>query len=344
MSADRGGAKWDRAARYLKIVAQLRAHPDGISASRIADLIGVSRRTVYRDLDAMDLDADLPIWNNGGRWGITGDAFLPPLALTQPEALTLYLAARLLARASDERDTELINAYVKIAEILPPVLAEHLRATVDAYAGTATNPRFTSVLRALTQGLLERRVVEIEYGPGVYENGSSGGRRRVHPLAIEPSAASRALYLIAWDVDREAQRTYKIERITSASVSPQTFPAPAANTTARDLLRAWDVISDQPLTRITLRFAPAVAARVRETVWHPSQTIEVDRDGAVLWMGRVSGTTEIVSWIMGWGPDVVVVEPAHLRALVSERHAVAAAAYGTVRRGRRTPRSADGEA
>lgn len=340
MPADRGGAKWDRAARYLKIVAQLRAHPAGISATRIADLIGVSRRTVYRDLNAMDMDADLPIWNANGQWGITGDAFLPPLALTQHEALTLYLAARLLARASDERDTELINAYVKIAEILPPVLGDHLRATVDAYAGTATNPRFTSVLRALTQGLIERRIVEIEYGPGVYENGSAGGRRRIQPLAIEPSAATRALYLIAWDEDRGVQRTYKIERIASASVSPQTFSTPAGTSTARDLLRAWDVISDQPIVRITLRFAPTVAARVRETTWHPSQAIEMDADGSAIWTGRVSGTAEILSWILGWGPDVVVVEPAHLRTLVAERHAAAAAAYADGRRGRGRAREA----
>ena len=50
MSRDRGGAKWDRAARYLRIASILRDYPAGITAQKVADLIGVSKRTVYRDL------------------------------------------------------------------------------------------------------------------------------------------------------------------------------------------------------------------------------------------------------------------------------------------------------
>ena len=94
---ERGGTKWDRAARYLKIAQVLRAHGEtGISAVAIADQIGVSRRTVYRDLEAMDIDAGLPIWNDKGKFGLDADAFLPPLALTLHEAMSFFLAARLL--------------------------------------------------------------------------------------------------------------------------------------------------------------------------------------------------------------------------------------------------------
>jgi hypothetical protein len=148
-SADRAG-KWDRAARYLKIAMILRDHPDGISAQALADRIGVSKRTVYRDVLAMDMDAGLPIWNDGGRFGLEREAFLPPLALTLHEATTLFLAARMLAKASDEHDTELIGAFVKLAQILPPVLAQHIEATVDAFS-TPPNDRFTRVFRVLAR-------------------------------------------------------------------------------------------------------------------------------------------------------------------------------------------------
>ena len=129
---DRGSAKWDRAARYLKIAMILRDHPDGMSAQAMADRIGVAKRTIYRDIEAMDLDAGLPIWNDAGRFGLEKEAFLQPLALTLHEATTLFLAARMLAKASDEHDTELIGAFVKLAQILPPVLAQHIQETVDA--------------------------------------------------------------------------------------------------------------------------------------------------------------------------------------------------------------------
>lgn len=166
---DRGGAKWDRAARYLRIVTILREHRDGIRADAVANLIGVSKRTIYRDLKAMELDADLPIWGVEGKWGLEAGAFLPPLALTLHEATMLFLAARVLAKATDENDSELIGTLLKLAQILPPVLAEHIAQTMDAFALTPRNEQFTRVFRVLTEAWAGRRVVEIEYDTGIYD-------------------------------------------------------------------------------------------------------------------------------------------------------------------------------
>ncbi len=174
-AVDREGSKWDRAARLLRVATVLHAHPAGISAQAIADQIGVSKRTVYRDLIAMESDAELPIWQDKGKWGLDSSVFLPPLALTLPEATTFFLAARVLAKATDEHDPELLSAYVKLAEILPPVLAEHLHATVDAYAATPRNERFTRVLRVLTRAWAERRVVEIDLWPGRLRRQAAAG-------------------------------------------------------------------------------------------------------------------------------------------------------------------------
>ena len=210
---DRGSAKWDRAARYLKIAMILRDHPDGMSAQALADRIGVAKRTIYRDIEAMDLDAGLPIWNDAGRFGLEKEAFLQPLALTLHEATTLFLAARMLAKTSDEHDTELIGAFVKLAQVLPPVLAEHIQETVDAFATTPPNDRFTRVFRVLAEAWAQRRVVEIEYDAGVYDPSKKARKTRVQPLAIEPSALTHALYLMGWDESRKANRTFKVERI-----------------------------------------------------------------------------------------------------------------------------------
>ena len=206
------------------------------------------------------------------------------------------------------------------------MLSEHLRATVDAYSTTPRNERFTRVLRVLTQGWAGRRVVEIEYGPGVYDPGKRPRRARVRPYAIEPSGLTRALYLIGYDEDRRAPRTFKIERIQSASLTPEVFEGSSV-TIARDLLSAWDVISDEPLVRVVLRFAPDVAARAAETRWHPSQEVEPGPDGSLVWQARISGLREVRSWILGWGAGVEVLEPAELRDWVRTEHEGAAARY-----------------
>jgi len=323
---DRGGAKWDRAARYLRIALILRDHPDGLSAQALADRIGVSKRTVYRDLQAMDADAELPIWQEGGKWGLDREAFLQPLALTLHEATTLFLAARMLAKASDEHDTELIGAFVKLAQILPPVLAEHVEATVDVFSTTPPNERFTRVFRTLAEAWAQRRVVEIEYDTAVYDPTRAPRRTRVQPWAIEPSALTHALYLIGWDEARAARRTFKVERIIAAALTPDTFAAPA-RTPVRDLLRAWDVIADEPPVKVVIRFSPAVAKRAAETRWHPSQQLEPQPDGSLVWRGLVSGMREIRIWILGWGADAEVLEPAELRDDVAQELRRAAALY-----------------
>jgi predicted DNA-binding transcriptional regulator YafY len=324
---ERAGSKWDRAARYLKIAQVLHAHGDsGISAADLARQVGVSKRTVYRDLDAMDLDAGVAIWNDGGRFGLAAGTFLPPLALTLPEAMAFYLAARLLSKATDELDVDIIGAFVKLAQVLPPVLAEQLHETADAFADTPRDETFTRVLRTLTEALAGRRIVEIDYEAGVYDPSKGVRHLRLHPYAIEPSAQTRALYVIGYDEDRQARRTFKVERILSAALTPETFPA-QSSTVASEMRAAWDVISDAPPVDVVIRFGRDVAQRVAETRWHPRQSETSEEDGSLLWRARVSGVLEIRSWILGWGPDAEVLEPADLRDWVAERHAEAAARY-----------------
>ncbi|MGH2466243.1 MAG: helix-turn-helix transcriptional regulator [Candidatus Limnocylindrales bacterium] len=323
----RGGVKWDKAARYLKTAMILHGHPAGITAADLAHQVGVSVRTTYRDLEGLDQDASLPLWQEDGRWGLEEGAFLPPLALTLGEAMTLFLAARILARASDEQDTELIGAFVKLAAVLPPVLASHIQATADAFADTPANARFTRVFRTLTEAWAGRRAVVIDYDAGAYDPGRAPRRTRVRPYLIEPSALTHALYLVGFDEERGALRTFKVERILEASLTPDTFdPDPDFDPGAM-LRRAWDIIADEPMVEVRLRFSPAVAKRVAETRWHPSQVLEQEADGSLLWRARVSGTREIRLWILGWGADVEVLGPPELRAEVARDVTAAAQRY-----------------
>ena len=109
-------------------------------------------------------------------------------------------------------------------------------------------------------------------------------------------------------------------------MTPEVFEGSSV-TIARDLLNAWDVISDEPLVRVVLRFAPDVAARAAETRWHPSQEVEPGADGSLVWQARISGLREVRSWVLGWGAGVEVLEPAELRDWVRAELDGAAARY-----------------
>jgi predicted DNA-binding transcriptional regulator YafY len=233
-----------------------------------------------------------------------------------------------MVRYADKYDPDLASAFEKLAAALPETLQEHVRRSLDVLQDAPRDERFGDHVRLLTRAWADRRVVEIEYEGAAFE-GRPGdrSRRTVRPFLIEPSLQTHALYLIGWDEDRDAMRTFKIERIREVRVTPRAFEPPEGSRLERDLRRGWDIIADQPPAEVVLRFAPAVADRVVETTWHSLQQTERTPDGGLIWRSTVSGIIEIRLWILSWGEDVEVLEPPELRAGVADILARAAARY-----------------
>jgi predicted DNA-binding transcriptional regulator YafY len=321
------GRKRDRVARFYRVATYLATHPDGVTPDDLARFLGMSRRTAYRDLRALEDELGIPVWAEGGRWGLEREALLPAFRLSQGEAMAVFLAARLMAKYADAYDPELAAAFQKLGEALPEVLGQHVHRTLDVMAGRPPDPEGTRRLRALTQAWAERRVVELTYDVSTYDPARAERTARVRPYLIEPSTETHALYLIGWDETKNAIRTFKLERIRRLTVTPEIFAAPPDGVIEEALERAWGIIADQGAVEVELRFAPAVASRVAETTWHPTQKVRRDPDGSLAWRATVSGTIEIRSWILSWGPDVEVVAPAALRAEVAALLADAAGRY-----------------
>ena len=94
---------------------------------------------------------------------------------------------------------------------------------------------------------------------------------------------------------------------------PDNFDGPAL------LRRAWGVMyGDGEAAHVKLRFSQFVSKRVRETRWHPSETI-TELPNGLTWEADIGDVTEIRPWIRGWGADCEVLEPSALRAdLIAE--------------------------
>lgn len=326
---DRAEGKRDRLARLLGVLGVLQASGEaGIRPEEIARRTGTSKRTVYRDLKALETELRFPVWSEGGRWGVQPGAFLPPLRLTLPEAMAVFLSARLVTRYADKYEPHLATAFQKLEEGLPDALREHVERTLDDLARRRVDDAFNRHVEDLTRAWADRRVVRFRYAPARYDGADREPRwAEVRPYLLEPSLATHALYLIGFDETRDALRTFKVERILDLSLTPRTFEAPDAAALADTLRRAWDIIADQPETEVVLRFDPSVAARVREATWHPSQQVREADDGSLEWRARVAGTIEIRLWILSWGDEVEVLAPPDLRDDVRGTLARAIARY-----------------
>ena len=326
MDEDRGSTKRDRLARMTRILGLLNAHPDGMRPAEIAHRVDSSVRTVYRDLRSIEGELGMPLWSEGGRWGVEADAFLPPLKLTRSEAMAVVLSARLMIRYAHWYDPDLASSFEKLGAVLPPALREHVDRTLDDLSRRPTDETFNRHVRLLTQAWAERRIVTLDYAPAPYAPEAAPRSARVRPYLIEPSLQTHALYLIGWDETRNGMRTFKIERIRDVALTPDSFPAPDAEVDGM-FERAWDIIADQEPTEVVLRFSAAVASRVREARWHPSEQVEEEPDGSLRWRATVAGTIEIRIWILSWGDDVEVLAPTELREEVAGRLRRAAERY-----------------
>jgi predicted DNA-binding transcriptional regulator YafY len=321
--------KRDRLARLLSVASILYARgsgENGVPVSEIAGLTGMTTRTVYRDIKALEDELAMPIFQAGkGRYGIEKKYFLPPLHLSLPEAVVLFLASRLIARWSDAYDQAVVSAFTKLADLLPQPIARHVAATMLTVGQAEPNDQFVRNFAHVAQAWADGRVVEFEYEPGEGER----RRARVHPYFLEPDAAGRSVYLIGFDETVNAMRTYKVERISSSTLTADRYQIPDDFDPDRWLAHSWGIWSSDTTATVNvrLRFDASVAHRVREAVWHRSQRLTELPGGGVELAVTVAGIVEIRPWILSWGDGVEVLEPPELREAVISALRGAAAHY-----------------
>jgi predicted DNA-binding transcriptional regulator YafY len=326
---DRWARKRDRLARLLSVASILYSRgsgENGVPVTEIAELTGMTTRTIYRDIRALEEELGVPVFSAGrGRYGIEKKYFLPPLRLSLPEAVVLFLSSRLIARWSDEYDQAVISAFTKLADLLPQPIARHVAATMLSVGRAGPNEPFTRNFANVAQAWADGRVVEFDYEPSASEK----RRARVRPYFLEPDAAGRSVYLIGFDETVDAMRTYKVERIRSSTLTADRYEIPDDFDPDRWLAHSWGIWSSDgtKVVEVRLRFDASVASRVRESIWHRSQRLEELPDGGVLLAVSVAGIVEIRPWIMSWGDAVEVLEPPDLREVVATAVRRAATRY-----------------
>ncbi|WP_198663442.1 helix-turn-helix transcriptional regulator [Jiangella endophytica] len=192
----------DTPARLLALLSLLQT-PREWPGSELAQRLGVSPRTVRRDVDRLrdlgyPVDATL---GAAGGYRLVAGAALPPLLLDDEEAVAIAVGLRASAGAAVAGIEEAsVRALGKLEQVLPPRLRHRVRtlgaATLPLGAdGPVVDPE---VLTALAAAAATRERVRFSYTSG---DATESGRL-VEPLALVP--AGRRWYLVAWDVDRAA--------------------------------------------------------------------------------------------------------------------------------------------
>jgi predicted DNA-binding transcriptional regulator YafY len=149
------------------------------------------------------------------------------------------------------------------------------------------------------------------------------------PLSASPSvliwigAINGGFYLVGYCHLRRAIRVFAIERIRSLDVLSRRFTLPAGFDPEKYLAGALGILSGDLVT-VKVVFAKKLARYIRERLWHPSQKFRDLTDGRLELTLHVADTLEVRRWILGYGVQADVIEPAGMREALRQEAAALA--------------------
>ncbi len=319
-------SRYDKIARLHLIEHLLYQYPvTGLELSKLAETCNVSLRGIQRDLKLIEETDLFPIWKQKGRCGLATIRYMPPIRFEPSQALKLFLALRLMANYSYHKDPDVVTIFTKFNSVMKPPLKHEIEKTLKWINTLPDKPKVTSVLTRLAESWMSGRSALIEYKS---VDALESGKRMIDPYFIQPASAGHSCYVIAFCHKVGKIRTFKVERISSISVTNQTYQIPPDFNANEYLSTAWGITVGTPVVAVKLRITPELVLFMEETTWHPSQHLVKKADGSAIMTFKVNHTPELLSWILGWGNRLEVLEPKELRREVMQSLKATSEVYG----------------
>jgi predicted DNA-binding transcriptional regulator YafY len=295
-----------------------------MGTEEIADGLGVSVRTVRRYARYLeDHGAPIEADHTEGGYRYTHTRFeLHGQWLSEDELIGLVLARRLASAIPDRsQKDEIHRLFSRIYQRSPALAQLDRRISLKNICYYRVEPAiFNSVLHSLYQDCKLQVTYRSVFSPKETE-------RTICPLHLVLYRGN--WHLIAWCELRSAVRFFTLSRIRKITVlRDQACPSHRLDHDFHDRLETVHGIflSKEPI-QVTLRFTASLADFVREQVWFPGQTIDSEPDGQIRVTFPVGDYPEIIQEILGYGPEVEVIEPQDLRTIIRERIEAMSARY-----------------
>jgi predicted DNA-binding transcriptional regulator YafY len=299
----------DTAERLLTLLGLLEGRIDW-TAEELARRLEVTTRTIRRDVTRLR-DLGYPVEalaGPGGGYRLGAGGKMPPLLLDDEEALAVALGLRVsVTSAVGGLEDASLSAMSKLEHVLPPRLRGRLEDISDATTSMQRGSRSEvdhGTLAVIAATIRKKERLRIGY----VDNQGRGSERHLEPVRLVHTG--RRWYLVAFDLDRDDWRTFRLDRVsdpvaTGMRSRARRGPDPVDLVQRGITIEAWDF-------RATVQLG--VSAEVAEREIPPTVgTIEpIDDDSSRLTIGA-----DEIDWLVRYllslpfGFDVE--EPAELR-------------------------------
>jgi predicted DNA-binding transcriptional regulator YafY len=318
--------------RYERIIALhriLQAARYPVTVPRLQDELGCSRATVYRDL-AFLRDALMAPVVGDGEAGFRydpqeGGRFeLPGLWLNSEELHALLAAQQLLSRSGGG---VLSGALAPLQQRIEKLLDEHSTGKRWPVERVRVIPHRTrrmdeAAFRTVCSAVLERKQLAFEYRA---RSTGEKTKRTVSPQRITHYRDN--WYLDAWDNEREALRSFSVDRIGGARMLDADARDIDEATLNDHLSGSYGIFSGAPKGWATIVFNDRAARWVADEHWHSQQQGRFLPDGRYELKIPYSSSRELLMDVLHYGSDAEIVEPPALREQVRSLLQLALANY-----------------
>lgn len=234
-----------RAARLLRLLQTLRRHRYPVTGNRLSQELGVSLRTLYRDIAALAAQGAQVVGSPGVGYLLRPGFLLPPLMLTQEEVEALVLGSRWVSRNGDSAlQDAAADLLAKVEAILPANLREEMISSGLMVGPSRETPIGDRELADIRKAIRAQSKLKMRYIDSSYEE----THRTVWPFAL--GYFDRALILAAWCELREGYRHFRIDRIQAFTALSERY-----SRSRRSLLQEWQ--TQQGIPRAGLQRPPS---------------------------------------------------------------------------------------
>jgi len=275
-------------------------------AEDLAATFEVSKRTIYRDIQALT-ELGIPIMAMTGHgYSLMEGFFLPPLTFTSREAMLLLLGSAFIAQHFEAPlQAAARSAGQKIQAVLPERVTEEVQILQDSVVfftgGAPETPGRRQVLTLVWQAIASRHRVRFQYQK---RHEDETFVREVNPYSLAHMVND--WYLYGYCHLRHGRRIFRLSRISDLVVLGETFAQTAVSPAE------WIEPNLGQVVVVRALFDTVVAQWVRESRIYYIVAEEETDDGLLVTL-HVRREEEVIQWLLGWGGQVKVLEPPSLQ-------------------------------
>src|SRR4051812_10469543 len=226
--------------RLLRLLSLLQSRRHW-SGRDLSERLEIDQRTVRRDVDRLrELGYPVQAFSgHGGGYQLGAGSSMPPVLLTDDEAVAVAVALRAAAGSVAKMEETSIGLLAKLDQVLPARLrkrASALHSVTITLPGTDSAPAVEGLTR-IAAACRDNLKLKLNYK----DRAGKPTLRNLEPMRL--AHTGRRWYLVAWDLDREDWRTFRVDRVQQVSAIgtqfvPRKFPGDIVEYVSRSIMHA----------------------------------------------------------------------------------------------------------